>query len=289
MEKDFKKEYQEHLKSETPDLWARIEDALTEKTPASKAVSTHETAKDKKMEETGKSIKTFRTRRWKKWMAAVPAAAAVFLLVVAAPIFMPKGSFESSEKAAMDMAFFDGMADNAAPEAELYAEEEAVMEESIPEYMLESAETDTGALAGSSENGNLSSTMATGSGNPSAESKTESANTDTYADRQETKTTTEDKEQATQEHDDLKKEKTETKVLHLQVVEQIPTDNTNLLAEDKEHINQIYDLYLVLVDGEEKLLAVPIENEMEFEQQIWYDVTVTESEESGIDYIWVEE
>jgi hypothetical protein len=41
-----------------------------------------------------------------------------------------------------------------------------------------------------------------------------------------------------------------------------------------------------VVDGGEKVLAVPpMEEEMEFELGAWYDLTVTDSTEYGIDYI----
>ncbi len=271
MEKDFKKEYSEHLKSETPDLWNRIESELTEKTPASKV------------------------RRFRKWMAAVPAAAAVVLLVVAAPIFMPKGGVSGSmEKSAMDLAFFDFAADNAAPEEGFYTEEEAMVEEAQPENAQE--ETDMQMAASGSTNGMPDSDGAYAT----TEQKQESANTTaststtdlgnsdedyTYSDRQETKTT-DDKDEITQEQD-AKKGMAEVKLLHLQVVKEMQADAMNLLAIDKEHIQQEYMLYLIRVDGEDKVLAIPLDAPMEFETGIWYDWTVTDAQESGIDYIWV--
>ena len=269
MEKDFKKEYSEHMKSETPDLWARIDSGLVEKTPATK-------------------IRKFNTR---KWMKALPAAAAVVLLVAVAPVFMPKGAFESMEKSAMDMAFFDGKADNAAPECEYgmqnaVAEEEMVVEESVPETFITRSETNdeaknempvesAGGTAGSATTSNSASGEVTG---------TATDNGDAYD-----YTSKKENQQLTTEQDKANKDEIETieiKVLHLQVLEK--TQDMNLLAIDKEHIGMVCDLYLVEVDGEEKVLAVPsTEEEVVFELGVWYDLTVTDAEEYGIDYIWV--
>ena len=235
MEKDFKKEYSEHMKSETPDLWARIEGGLTEKKPASK-------------------IHKFQVR---KWMKVMPAAAAVLLLVAVAPVFMPKGAFESMEKSAMDMAMFDGKADNAAPEYEFVAEdtvEEGIeVEEAMPETVMAKTETDAEAkkeMPVESAGGTLPDTT--------------TSNTTSGVDELKT---------------------IEIKLLHFQVLEQ--TQDMNLLAIDKEHIGPVCDLYLIVVDGEEKVLAIPMEEEVEFELGMWYDLTVTDSTEYGIDYIWV--
>lgn len=269
MEKDFKKEYSEHMKSDTPDLWARIESDLVEKTPAS-------------------NIRKFQI---KKWMKVMPAAAAVLLLVAVAPVFMPKGAFESMEKSAMDKAFFDGKADNAAPECEygmqgVVAEEEMAVEESIPETFITRNDTNAeaknempvesaGGTAGSATTSNSASGEVTGTA-------TDNGGVDDYTSKKEN-------QQLTTEQDKANKDEIETieiKVLHLQILQQ--TQDMNLLAVDKEHIGMVCDLYLVAVDGEEKVLAVPsTEEEVVFELGMWYDLTVTDSTEYGIDYIWV--
>lgn len=291
MEKDFKKEYSEHMKSETPDLWSRIESGLTEKTP-SKVISMEQTKDNTSDTQTaGKKADTRAvTYRWKRVM---PAAAAVLLLLVAAPIVAPRVMEKTS-----DMAIFDAKmeAENAMPTYEIAMDEaydagltvEAEMEESVIETKTENEmpqeETDNMVSSGNAatasgstgENSGAKDTGETGD----ADKKQEYG----HEEKQDSETIVTNDSKETGDTDEYKY--IEIKVLHCQVLEQ--TQDMNLLAIDKEHIDMVCDLYLIVVDGEEKILAVlPTEEEVAFEPGMWYDLTVTDGTEYGIDYVWV--
>lgn len=241
MEKDFKKEYSKHIESETPDLWSRIESGLTDKTP-SKVVPLKQT-------------------KMHSWKRIVPAAAAVVVLLLAAPIFLPR----VMEKSA-DLAMFDAKAEseNASLKYEIAmdnAMEEGMVVQDMAET-VEEAEEIKEKVSTDADNGAAGATTTEGSG-----------------------ATTTPVTNANTEMDKAKQDSViEVKVLRFQILEKV--QDMNLLAIDKEHIGPVCDLYLVVVDGEEKVLAVPPMEEGEaFELGMWYDLTVTDSTEYGIDYI----
>ena len=241
MEKDFKKEYSKHIESETPDLWSRIESGLTDKTP-SKVVPLKQT-------------------KMHSWKRIVPAAAAVVVLLLAAPIFLPR----VMEKSA-DLAMFDAKAEseNASLKYEIAmdnAMEEGMVVQDMAET-VEEAEEIKEKVSTDADNGAAGATTTEGSG-----------------------ATTTPVTNANTEMDKAKQDSViEVKVLRFQILEKV--QDMNLLAIDKEHIGPVCDLYLVVVDGEEKVLAVPPMEEGEaFELGMWYDLTVIDSTEYGIDYI----
>jgi len=268
MEKNFKDEYSKHIKSETPDLWSRIESELVEKKPPKAGTVIY------------------------KWKKIMPAAAAVLLLLVAAPVVAPRVLEKTS-----DMAIFDTKmeAENAMPMYEMAMDEaydaglmvEAEMEESVIETKAEnempreetdnrvSSDTATSASGSTGENGSTNNTGAAGDADKNKEYG--------HEEKQDSETVVTNDSKETGDTDEHKY--IEIKVLHCRVVEKV--QDMNLLSIDKEHIDMVCDLYRITIDGEEKVLAVPMEEEVEFELGMWYDLTVTDSTEYGIDYIWV--
>lgn len=248
MAKDFKKEYSKHIESETPDLWSRIESGLTDKTP-SKVASIEEK----------KARKTSKIYTWKK---AMPAVAAVVLLLVAAPLIAPR----VMEKSA-DMAMFDTKANTESLKYEMAMD--SVMEED--KMALDVAETveeaapETGEIASyDADNGVVDATKAGAAG--ATTPPMTNANTEMEQTKEDTGV--------------------EIIVLHFLVVDKV--QDMNLLAIYKEHIGPVWDSYLIEVDGKEKVLGIPYaEEETELEIGVWYDLTVTDSTEYGMDYIWV--
>lgn len=215
MAKDFKKEYSKHIESETPDLWSRIESGLTDKT-SSKVASIEEK----------KARKTSKIYTWKK---AMPAVAAVVLLLVAAPMIAPRVMEKSS-----DLAVYDTKSNTESLKYEMamdsvLTEDNMVLD--VAETVEEAAPETDEMVSGATHNGACI-------------------------------------------------------MLHFLVLDKV--QDMDLLAIDKEHIDPVCDCYLIEVDGKEKVLGIPYaEEETELEIGVWYDLTVTDSTEYGMDYIWV--
>lgn len=257
MEKDFKKEYSKHIESETPDLWSRIESGITDKTKVTPITK-----------------KQTKIQTWKKIM---PAAAAVVVLLLAAPVFMPR----VTEKSA-DLAMFDSKAEseNTSLKYEMTMDNDmnSVVEEGI--IMQDTAETVEEAANEMEEK--VSQDSVQDSFND-ADGGAAGATTTGGSDSTTTPESSANAEMGKAKQDSV----IEVKVLHFTVLDK--TQDMNLLAIDKEHIGPVCDLYLIEVDGKEKVLAVPFEKaETEFEIGKAYDLIVTDSTEYGIDYIWAE-